>query len=108
MDSGAIAGSMGLNAAEQMQLMRHLSEKEQVREAAQQFESVLLRQLLKDALKPMIKGYLGGEGGGSDVYEYFMVDTLASSITKGGGLGIASVLQLQLDPQHSKQKEAAE
>lgn len=103
-----ISGSMGLRADEQMQQMRHLSREDQIKEASQQFESVLVRQFLKDSLKPMIKGYLGGGGTGSDVYEYFMIDTLATSITKGGGLGIANVMQLQLQGKAHPIKETAE
>ncbi len=97
---------MGLNAAEQMGRLEHLPEKEQVRQACQQFESMLVRQVLKDAMKPMVRGYLSGEGPGSDVYEYFMIDSLANSITEGGGLGIANVLQLQLSPRGRPAEDA--
>ena len=99
---------MGLDPGEQMQRMRGMSEQQKIAEASKQFESVLIHQFLKDATKPMIKGYLNGDGPGADFYQYFITDTLATSITEGGGLGLSSVLQAQLTPRHLATKEKAE
>lgn len=72
-----------------------LNEKQQIDEAAKQFESILLRQFLDEALKTA-----DGEGGllGSSVpmYDHIIKDTLANSITKGTSLGLSSMLQAQL------------
>ena len=72
-----------------------LGETQQIDEAAKQFESILLRQFLDEALKTA-----DGKGGllGSSVpmYDHIIKDTLASSITKGTSLGLSSVLQAQL------------
>lgn len=66
--------------------------------AAEQFEAILVRQLLGDALKSMAGG--SGEDGakapGSDVYQYLVTDVVAQSVTQGGGLGIAKMLVPQL------------
>ncbi|MBK8475533.1 MAG: rod-binding protein [Opitutaceae bacterium] len=68
--------------------------------AAEQFEAILVRQLLGDALKPMLGGTAGGESEapGSDVYQYFVTDVIAQSVAQGGGLGIAKMLVPQLTP----------
>lgn len=58
--------------------------------AARQFEAALVRQLVGDALKPM----LGGENPtpGSDVYQYLVADVVSQQVAAGGGLGIAKML----------------
>ncbi len=72
-----------------------LSKNQQIDEAAKQFEGILMRQFLDEALKTA-----DGEGGllGSSVpmYDHIIKDTLANSITQGTSLGLSSVLQAQL------------
>jgi Rod binding domain-containing protein len=60
-------------------------------EAAQGFESIMLRQFLSESMKPLLQGGPSGQ-----VYGYLLTDSLASSLSKGGGLGLSSVLQAQL------------
>lgn len=68
--------------------------------AAEQFEAILVRQLLGDALKPMLGGSAegGAQAPGSDVYQYLVTDVIAQSVAQGGGLGIAKMLVPQLTP----------
>ena len=70
--------------------------------AAQQFEAIMVRQLLSPAIEPMMNGGMGGgksgAGGGGGVYGYMLTDTLANSIAQGGGLGLANVINRQLSP----------
>ncbi len=76
--------------------------KEELAKAAQQFEAIMVRQLLAPAIEPLMEGgSLTGEessqsGGG--VYGYMLTDVLAGSISQGGGLGLASVITRQLSP----------
>jgi flagellar protein FlgJ len=76
----------------------------QLAKAAQQFEAIMVRQLLSPAIEPMMNGGVGGEksksgaGGGGGVYGYMLTDTLANSIAQGGGLGLANVINRQLSP----------
>lgn len=65
----------------------------QAKVVSEQFESVLLRQFLDKSMGSMM-----GDGAGSDVYGYMLTDALSQSLAKGGGLGMASVLQQQLSP----------
>ncbi len=60
-------------------------------EASQQFEAILLRQFLGESMKGLLEG-----GSGGQMYGYMLTDTLADSLSKGGGLGLSSVIQAQL------------
>lgn len=59
-------------------------------EAARQFEGILLRQFLSESMKPLLQGGPGGQ-----VYGYLLTESLASSLVKGGGLGLTSIIQAQ-------------
>jgi len=71
------------------------SKPEDIRKAAQQFEAILVRQLLAPAIEPMMNGAQGAGGG---VYGYMLTDVLANAVSQGGGLGIANILEKQLSP----------
>jgi len=62
-----------------------------IAQAAQQFEGILLRQILSESMKPLLEN-----GPGAQVYGYFLTASLAESIGKSGGLGLGHVLQAQL------------
>ena len=75
----------------------------QVQAAAQQFEAIILRQLLTPAIDPLMSHGLGGDskqngGGGGGIYGYLVTDVLATSLSKGGGLGLSRILEKQLTP----------
>jgi Rod binding domain-containing protein len=61
-----------------------------------QFEAVLVKQYLKEALKPMFKGVFNEDGGAHRMYRHFFTDAISESIASGGGFGISNVLQQQL------------
>ncbi len=71
----------------------------EVQKAARQFEAIMVRQLLAPSIQPLMEGGGGGQGGG--VYGYLLTDTLATSITQGGGLGLSNVIARQLAPSSS-------
>jgi flagellar protein FlgJ len=75
----------------------------QIQAAARQFEAIILRQLLTPAIEPLMSHGLGGKSvgngsGGGGVYGYLVTDVLANSLSQGGGLGLARVLEKQLTP----------
>ena len=76
---------------------KHASENQKVAAVSQQFESVLVKQFLNDALKPMFKGVFNEESEGHRLYKHFFTDAISESIAKGGGFGISSILQEQLN-----------
>lgn len=91
------SGDLGLDASAMTQRMSKMSENEQVAQVSKQFETIFIRQILNESLKPAMKSMLGGgEDPGSDIYQSLIVDTLAESIEEGGGLGISNIIQLQL------------
>lgn len=91
------SGDMGLDASAMMRRIGEKSRDEQVKEAAQQFETIFIRQYLSETMKNMGKSMLGGdEMPGGQYYQQMMVDTLADSIESGGGIGLTSVIQAQL------------
>ena len=59
-----------------------------------------MRQLLKPAVEPLLNSSITGEsqGSGAGTYSYLLTDTLATSMTQGGGLGLAKVLERQMTP----------
>jgi len=73
-----------------------------IKKVAASFEAIILRQLLAPAIEPMMSGGLGGSQGpatgGGGVYGYMLTDTLANSLSQGGGFGLARMLEKQFTP----------
>lgn len=70
-----------------------------MRKVSQQFESILVRQFLSESMKSLLENGASGQ-----VYGYMLTDSLADSITQGGGLGLCSVLQAQLGNEEKNAK----
>lgn len=66
-------------------------EPEDVKKVANQFESILVRQFLDESMKPLLE-----DGPSGQVYGYLLTDSLAASVTAGGGVGLSNILQTQL------------
>ena len=60
-------------------------------DATQQFEAILLRPFPGASIKSPLEG-----GSSGQVYGYLLTDSLADSLSKGGGMGLSSVIQAQL------------
>lgn len=71
---------------------------------SQQFESLLVKQFLNEALQPMFKGVFNEDSEGHRFYRHFLTDSLSDNIVKGGGFGISSILQQQLSNAGSSSK----
>ena len=76
---------------------KHATEQQKNAAVSQQFESVLVKQFLKEALKPMFKGVFNEEGEAHRMYRHFFTDAISESIASGGGFGVSSILQQQLN-----------
>jgi flagellar protein FlgJ len=63
-------------------------------EVARQFEAILVRQMLSESMKSVLE-----HGKDGQVYGYYISEALADGITKGGGLGLRSILESQLRQQ---------
>ena len=92
-DQAAAAGNQAKSA-------KSTNDPAAIKKAASQFEAIILRQLLAPSIEPMMSGGLGGSqgSGGGGMYGYMLTDTLANSLSQGGGLGLARMLEKQLTP----------
>ena len=63
---------------------------EDAKKVGQDFEAILVRQMLAQA-------NLGGKGGYGDM----ATEALATAVTKGGGLGLGKIIEAQLGPHHA-------
>ena len=70
-------------------------------ELARQFEGILVRQMLAESMKSLRDGPKGQQS-----YGYFISEALSDGITKGGGLGLRSVLESQLRGQGEVRRAA--
>ena len=75
---------------------KNTTHNQKVAAVSDQFESVLVKQFLKEALKPMFKGVFNEDGGAHRMYRHFFTDAISESIASGGGFGVSTILQKQL------------
>jgi Rod binding domain-containing protein len=89
---------IGMDSSMLMQMAhsKHTSKDQKVAAVSDQFESVLVKQFLKEALKPMFKGVFNEDGGAHRMYRHFFTDAISESIASGGGFGVSTILQQQL------------
>ena len=71
--------------------LNQMSPVEQRHVVAQQFEAILLRQLLAPALQTM-------PGAGNGIYSYMLTDAFAQKLSAGHGMGLAGMLERQFTP----------
>lgn len=90
MTIGAIAASQ---LAELQQRAQGGTRDDQAREAAKQFEALLVRQLWQIMRKTAGDAMAGGSGPGSGMYGHMMDEAMASHLTEAGGLGLAPQLE---------------
>lgn len=93
---GHLGSGMGIEAQVAIGGLKSVDGKVSSGEAARQFEAILLRQLLDESL-----GKVFNKGAGGHVYGYMITDALADGISKGGGLGLARVIESQLTERRS-------
>lgn len=73
-----------------------LTEEQKIGEASRQFEAVLLRQFLAESQKTVIKSEFTDNSTASGIYQDFITNQLADSLSRGGGIGLAKSFQSQL------------
>lgn len=76
---------------------KNISQKQKNAAVSQQFEAVLVKQFLKEALKPMFKGVFNEDAGAHRMYRHFFTDAISESVAQGGGFGVSNILQQQLN-----------
>ena len=99
MDSSSVDSKyVGMDTSMLMEMAhsKHTTQNQKVAAVSDQFEAVLVKQYLKEALKPMFKGVFNEDGGAHRMYRHFFTDAISESIASGGGFGVSNVLQQQL------------
>jgi len=81
---------------------KHLTEPQKIAEASRQFEAIMLRQILSEAQKPVITSEFTDNSTASGIYQDFITNTLADSMSKAGTLGLAKVFEQQLSHPSAK------
>ena len=74
----------------------NLSEDQKIAEASRQFESVLLRQILGEARKPVFNSKFTQQSAVTGIYNDMVTTQLADSISASGEFGLARSLTPQL------------
>ncbi len=69
---------------------------EKLKEVSEQFEAILIRQYLSEAMKPMFEGSMMGNDSGAHMYQYMITDAMATELSNNSTFGVASMLQMQL------------
>jgi Rod binding domain-containing protein len=70
-------------------------ESERLGAVSREFEAVLLRSYLSEALKPLTKDG-SAFGGNNSIYGYMITDALANSLSSSGTFGFSNLMQAQL------------
>ncbi|MEC8929463.1 MAG: rod-binding protein [Verrucomicrobiota bacterium] len=95
-------------AVERLAHADHLTQQEKIHEISRQFESILLRQFLNEAQKPMFGTESEMSGGQKAVYQDMVVNVLSDSISQSGRFGLAQVFERELMPRNLAQATAAQ
>lgn len=85
----------GPKASAPLEKPAHASENKKTREAALEFESILVRQMLGPLEKSLTAG-IGGGGASAPMVGSMVLESLSRSIAEGGGLGLADVIEQAL------------
>jgi flagellar protein FlgJ len=83
---------------------KNLTEQQKIAEASRQFEAILLRQILSESQKPVITSEFTDNSTASGIYQDYITNTLADSISKAGTMGLAKIFEQQLSHPASKVK----
>jgi flagellar protein FlgJ len=75
---------------------KRLTEQQKIAEASRQFEAIMLRQILSESQKPVITSEFTDNSTAAGIYQDYITNTLAESMSKSGTLGLAKVFEQQL------------
>ena len=75
---------------------KHLNEQQKIAEASRQFEAIMLKQILSESQKPVITSEFTDNSTAAGIYQDYITNTLADSMSKAGTLGLAKVFEQQL------------
>jgi Rod binding domain-containing protein len=74
-----------------------LTQDQKITEASRQFESILVKQILSDSQKTVIKSEFSDDSTPAGIYQDLVTKTLADNISKSGAFGLAKTFEQQLN-----------
>ena len=81
---------------------KHLTKQQKIHEVSRQFEAIMLQQILSEMQKPVITSEFTDDSTASGIYQDYMTNALAQSMSKTDSLGFAKIFEDQLSPHTSK------
>jgi Rod binding domain-containing protein len=81
---------------------KHLTQQQKIHEASRQFEAIMLQQIMSEMQKPVITSEFTDDSTASGIYQDYMTNALAQSMSKTDSLGFAKIFEEQLSPHTSK------
>jgi Rod binding domain-containing protein len=85
---------------------KHLTEQQKIAEASRQFEAIMLRQILSESQKPVITSEFTDNSTAAGIYQDYITNTLADSMSKSGTFGLAKIFEQQLSHPLSKKNQS--
>lgn len=81
---------------EELASNKQLSQDQKIAEASKQFEAIILRQFLAESQKPVIQSEFTDNSTAAGIYQDFITNQLADSLSRSGGIGLAKTFEQQL------------
>lgn len=78
------------------QAQQHQQVPDELRRAAEEFESVFLAQMLAPMFDGLSTDGLGGGGMGEEIFRPMLIERYAEAITRAGGVGIAESVMREM------------
>jgi Rod binding domain-containing protein len=75
---------------------KSLTEQQKIAEASRQFEAIMLRQILSESQKPVITSEFTDNSTAAGIYQDYITNTLADTMSKSGTVGLAKIFEHQL------------
>jgi Rod binding domain-containing protein len=100
--SFGIPATAALKAPDAREVGSETLEAGQIKEMSRDFEALLLRQILQESRKSIIKGGLFEESSSADIYNDMVDFHLADSISRSSSLGLAGSLERELTRQNAR------
>jgi Rod binding domain-containing protein len=86
---------------EQLAGNKNLTQLQKIHEASREFESIMLQQILSEMQKPVITSEFTDDSTAGDIYQGYVTNALAESLSKSGSFGFAKIFEQQLTPHAS-------
>lgn len=81
---------------------KNLTKQQKIHEASRQFEAIMLQQIMSEMQKPVITSEFTDDSTAAGIYQDYMTNALAQSMSKTDSLGFAKIFEQQLSPHTSK------